>query len=212
MAEIGKRIKQKREELKLTQEELANKLGYKSKTTIAKIENGTNDIVQSKVVDFAKALNTSVAYLMGWDNNVGPIPNGTKNKKPGVTINVLGQVAAGVPIEAIEDIIDTEEISEEMAATGNYFGLQIHGDSMEPRMYEGDVVIVRQQDDAENGEVVIAMVNGDEATCKRLKKYAGGIMLLSNNPKYEPMVFTNEDIINKPVKILGKVVELRGKF
>lgn len=69
MAEIGKRIKQKREELKITQEELAVKLGYKSKTTIAKIENGTNDIVQSKVVEFAKALNTTVAYLMGWDDN-----------------------------------------------------------------------------------------------------------------------------------------------
>lgn len=212
MAEIGKRIKQKREELKITQEDLANKLGYKSKTTIAKIENGTNDIVQSKVVEFANALNTTVSYLMGWDNNVGPISNGTKHKKPGVTINVLGRVAAGTPIEAIENIIDTEEITEEMAATGEFFGLQIHGDSMEPRMCEGDVVIVRQQEDAENGEIVIAMVNGDEATCKRLKKYAGGIMLLSNNPKYEPMVFSNEDISDRPVKILGKVVELRGKF
>lgn len=83
---------------------------------------------------------------------------------------------------------------------------------MEPRICEGDVVIVRQQDDAESGELVIAMINGDEATCKRLKKYAGGIMLLSNNPKYEPMVFTNNEISEKPVKILGKVVELRGKF
>ncbi|MCD7966567.1 MAG: helix-turn-helix domain-containing protein [Clostridiaceae bacterium] len=212
MAEIGKRIKQKREELKITQEELAIKLGYKSKTTIAKIENGTNDIVQSKVVEFANALNTTVAYLMGWDNNVGPIINGTKRKCPGVTINVLGRVAAGVPIEAVEDIIDTEEISEEMASTGEFFGLQIHGDSMEPRMFEGDVVIVRQQDDAESGDVVIAMVNGDEATCKRLKKYNDGIMLISNNPKYEPMVFSNQEIMEKPVNIIGKVVELRGKF
>lgn len=212
MADIGKRIRQKREELKITQEELAAELGYKSKTTIAKIENGTNDIVQSKVVEFARALNTTVAFLMGWDNNIGPIENGTKHKKPGVSINVLGRVAAGVPIEAIEDIIDTEEISEEMAATGDFFGLQIHGDSMEPKMSEGDVVIVRQQDDAESGEIIIAMINGDEATCKRLKKYADGIMLLSNNPKYEPMVFSNEEVLSKPVRILGKVVELRCKF
>lgn len=212
MAEIGKRIKQKREELKITQEELAAKLGYKSKTTIAKIENGTNDIVQSKVVEFARALNTTVAFLMGWDNNIAPITNGTKHKKPGVSINVLGRVAAGVPIEAIEDIIDTEEISEEMATTGDFFGLQIHGDSMEPKMSEGDVVIVRQQDDAESGEIIIAIINGDEATCKRLKKYADGIMLLSNNPKYDPMVFTNEEVQSKPVRILGKVVELRCKF
>lgn len=212
MAEIGKRIRQKREALKITQEELAAKLGYKSKTTIAKIENGTNDIVQSKVVDFAKALDTSVAYLMGWDTNVGPIPNGTKHKKPGVTINVLGRVAAGTPIEAIEDVIDTEEITEEMAATGEFFGLQINGDSMEPKMSKGDVVIVRQQDDAESGDTVIVTVNGTDATCKRLRKYRDGIELISTNPSYEPMFFSNEDIVNKPVKIIGKVVELRCKF
>ena len=69
MPEIGKRIKIKREELHMTQEELAAKLGYKSKTTIAKIENGTNDIVQSKVVAFASVLNTTPAYLMGWEES-----------------------------------------------------------------------------------------------------------------------------------------------
>ncbi len=212
MAEIGKRIREKRESINMTQEELAIKLGYKNKSTIAKIENGTNDIVQSKVVEFANALNTTVSYLMGWDNNVGPITNEVKHKKYGKTINVLGRVAAGAPIEAIENIIDTEEIDDEMASTGDFFGLQIHGDSMEPRMNDGDVVIVRQQDDAESGDIVIALVNGSDATCKRLKKYADGIMLLSINPKYDPMVFSYEDIIEKPVKILGKVVELRAKF
>ena len=133
-------------------------------------------------------------------------------KKRGVTINVLGNVAAGIPIEAIEDIIDTEEISEELAKTGSFFGLKIHGDSMEPRMFEGDVVIVRQQDDAESGDIVIAMVNGNDATCKRLFKYESGISLISLNQKYEPMMFTNDDILEKPVKIIGKVVELRGKL
>lgn len=132
--------------------------------------------------------------------------------RKGISINVLGRVAAGLPIEAVEHIIDTEEISEEMAKTGEYFGLQIHGDSMEPNMYEGDIVIVRQQDDAESGDIVIAMVNGHDATCKRLTKYAGGIALISNNSKYDPMMFSNEDIINKPVRIIGKVVELRRKL
>ena len=83
---------------------------------------------------------------------------------------------------------------------------------MEPRMKDGDVVIVRQQDDAESGEVVIAAINGDDATCKRLRKYAEGIMLLSTNSAYEPIVFTNQDIEELPVKILGKVVELRARF
>lgn len=205
MTGIGKRIKQKREALGITQEELAQKLGYKNKSSIAKIETGANDIVQSKVVEFAKVLNTSVAFLMGWD------PSSTPHHK-GIVINVLGRVAAGIPIEAITDIIDTEEITEELAKTGTFFGLQIHGDSMEPRMCEGDVVIVRQQNDAESGDIVIAMVNGDDATCKRLRKYRDGIELISNNPSYEPMFFSNKDILEKPVKIIGKVVELRGKF
>lgn len=135
-----------------------------------------------------------------------------QSRTVGVTIKVLGRVAAGLPIEAVENIIDTEEISEDMARNGEYFGLQIHGDSMEPRMYEGDVVIVRQQDDAESGDIVIAMINGNDATCKRLTKYASGIALTSLNSKYEPMMFTNQEILEKPVKIIGKVVELRGKL
>ena len=128
-------------------------------------------------------------------------------------ITVLGRVAAGIPIEAVEDVIDNEEISEKIAKkTGDFFALQIHGDSMEPRMCEGDVVIVRQQDDAESGDIVIAMINGDDATCKRLRKYRDGIELISNNPSYVAMFFSNDEIISKPVKIIGKVVELRGKF
>ena len=83
---------------------------------------------------------------------------------------------------------------------------------MEPKFSEGDVVIVRQQDDAESGDIVIATVNGDEATCKRLRKYRDGIELVSSNPSYEPMFFSNTDIIQKPVRILGRVVELRAKF
>lgn len=79
-------------------------------------------------------------------------------------------------------------------------------------MCDGDVVIVRQQDDAESGDIVIAMVNGDDATCKRLRKYRDGIELISINPAYQPMFFSNEEIQEKPVKIIGKVVELRGKF
>lgn len=135
-----------------------------------------------------------------------------KQKKKGVVIDVLGRVAAGIPIEAVEDIIDTEEISEELAKTGEFFGLQIHGNSMEPRMCEGDVVIVRQQEDAETGDIVIATVNGSDATCKRLRKYRDGIELVSFNPSYEPMFYSNREIEETPVRILGKVVELRGKF
>lgn len=90
--------------------------------------------------------------------------------------------------------------------------IKIHGDSIEPRLYENDVVIVRKQDDAESGDIVIVMINGNDATCKRLVKYAGGISLVSLNSKYTPMMFSNQEILEKPVRILGKVVELRGKL
>lgn len=130
----------------------------------------------------------------------------------GVKIPVLGNVAAGIPIEMITDIVDWEEIPQTMASSGEYFGLMVKGDSMSPRISEGDILIVRKQDDAESGDVVIATVNGDSATCKRLIKYQTGISLISFNPLYKPMEFTNEQIENKPIRILGKVVENRQKY
>ncbi len=206
--EIGEKIKMLREQKGLTLEELGNKVGV-GKSTIRKWELGIiANMKRDKIAILADALNVSPAYLMGWDSK----EKFNIKKTTGIKINVLGRVAAGIPIEAIEDIIDTEEISEEMASTGEFFGLKIKGDSMEPRIYDGDVVIVRQQNDADSGDIVIALVNGDDATCKRLVKYASGIGLISLNSKYAPMMFSEEDISNKPVKIIGKVVELRGKL
>lgn len=131
----------------------------------------------------------------------------------GVKIRIYGRVAAGVPLEMIDDIYDEEEIHPDMLRGGQeYFGLVIHGDSMEPRMKEGDIVIVRKQEDAETGDTVIVTVNGDDATCKRLKKYRDGIELIGTNPSFNPIFFSEAEIQQKPVRILGKVVELRAKF
>lgn len=130
----------------------------------------------------------------------------------GMKIPVLGEVAAGTPIFADENYIGNEEISEELASTGEFFGLRIKGDSMSPRISEGDTVIVRQQNDAESGDIVIVLINGDTATCKRLMKYSEGISLISFNPAYAPMTFTEKEVIEKPVKIIGKVVENRQKY
>lgn len=128
-------------------------------------------------------------------------------------IPVLGRVAAGIPITAVENIIDWEEISGPMALGGDYFALRIQGDSMEPRICNGDVVIVRQQPDAESGDVVIALINGDDAVCKRLRKYDdGSIALVSNNAAYLPLYFSISEAENVPVSIIGKVVELRAKL
>ncbi len=133
-------------------------------------------------------------------------------KKSKFMIPVLGLVRAGIPMDAVEYIIDYEEISEEMARQGEFFALQIKGDSMEPRIKEGDVVIVRKQPDIESGETAIVLVNGDEATIKKVKKFDGGIHLIPNNPNYDVSTYMNEQIEKLPVTILGKVVELRAKF
>ena len=211
---IGKRIKICREALGLTQAELAKRVGYKSNTTINKIELDINDIPLSKVKEFAKALNTTTAYLMGWeeDEKQPQKDDSVRPRKKGVKIPVLGEVIAGVPIEAIEDILDYEEITEEMAAKGEHFALKVKGDSMEPVFYAGDIVIVRQQPTADSGDIVIALVNGDESTIKKLKITDGGLMLIPANPAYEPMYYSHKQIDSLPVSIIGKVMELRRSF
>lgn len=130
-----------------------------------------------------------------------------------VKIPVLGYISAGIPSEMIEDILDYEEIDANMLNGGEeYFALKIKGNSMSPRIEDGDVVIVRKQSVAETGDTVIVAVNGEEGTCKRIKKYRDGIEIIPTNPSYKTRFFTNEDIENVPVVILGKVVELRAKF
>lgn len=206
---LGENIRYLRMKYGYSQDYIAEKLGYKSYTTIQKWESGVSEPPIKKLKELSELFNADMNEMANSDMSINHFPSPSHR---GVTINVLGRVAAGIPIDAVTDIIDTEEITEELAKTGSFFGLQLHGDSMEPRMCDGDVVIVRQQDDAESGDIVIAMINGDDATCKRLRKYRDGIELISNNPAYQPMFFSNDEIQSKPVKIIGKVVELRGKF
>lgn len=182
---------------------------------------------QSSLIKLSRYFNVSIDYLTGESdfrtnedlfkhfsssNNENALASDVFRLEKGMKIPVLGSVAAGTPIFAEENYIGSEEISEELASTGEFFGLKIKGDSMSPRIMEGDTVIVRQQDDAESGDVVIVLINGDSATCKRLMKYQEGISLISFNPAYEPMTFSNKDIEEKPIKIIGKVVENRQKY
>lgn len=198
------RIKSAREDLKLTKRELAKRIGV-HESSINKYEKGLVDIPLSKISELARVLKVTEAYLMGWEEKSEQPPQGLK-------IPVLGTVAAGIPISAVEDILDYEEVPQSWENQGEFFALKIKGDSMEPRMESGDVVIVKQQSDANSGDTVIVLVNGDDATCKKLQKTDNGIMLVSTNPKYPPMFYSNEEIQTKPVVILGKVVELRSKF
>lgn len=205
MLELYRNIRRLRKELGMSQEELAKKTGYSDRSSIAKIEAGNIDLTQTKIKLFADVLGTDPVELMGWSDD-----EDFYEEASGRTIPIYGRVAAGIPVEAIENIVDYEEIPAHWA--GEYGGLVVAGDSMAPRILDGDYLIVRRQDDADSGDVVVAFVNGQDATCKKLIKHKNGITLQPFNPAYEPMFFTNEEIESLPVKIWGKVVENRAHF
>lgn len=197
-------LKQLRKSKNLYQKDIADYLGIE-RTTYVKYENNTiipNIEILKKLAEF---YDVTVDYIIGADNN----PTGNKS---GVKIPVLGRVAAGIPIDAIEEIIDYEEVTPEMAKRGKLIGLQIKGSSMEPKICDGDIVIIKCQDYIDDNHIGIVMVNGSEATCKKIKFSSAGITLISLNPAFEPIFYSNEEIENLPVRIFGEVIELRRKF
>ena len=185
----------------LQQKEFAKKIGV-SATAVGCWYNGTKIPRMDKIELISKFFNIQKSDLL----------ESNKNTNSAVKIPVLGTVIAGIPMEAVENIIDYEEISSQMASTGEYFCLQVKGNSMEPKFSEGDVVVVRKQSDVDTGEIAIVLVNGYEATIKKIKKRPDGVMLVPLNTSYEVMYYNNDEIMNKPVNIIGKVVELRAKF
>ncbi len=195
------RLKEVRKAHRMTQSQVAAIVGI-GQSGYSFWESGRSKIDDASLRKLAKYYNVTVDYLLGSDAPA----------RAGVRIPVYTAVAAGIPIEAIEDIVDYEEIDAALAATGDFFGLRIKGDSMEPRMREGDVVIVRKQDDADTGDIAIILVNGNEATVKKIKKEPSGISLIPNNPAHDIQYYSAADIASLPVRIIGKVVELRAKF
>ena len=134
------------------------------------------------------------------------------NLKKKTRIPVVGYVRGGNPETAFEEIIGYEEITEEMMHSGEYFGLIVKGDSMEPRFTEGDTVIVKKQPSADSGNIVVALIGETDATIKKLILDGKGMILQPLNPAYKPKYFSREDIRSLPVTVIGKVVELRAKF
>lgn len=208
--------------------ELANKT-HINKSLISNYLSGAFKAKQDKLDIIARTLNVSEAWLMGYDvdmdrewfpdskedltnitiDNARYIETTTKTVK----IPILGKVPAGVPIEAIEDIIGYEEISASMLRGGNnYFSLKIDGDSMYPDYKTGDILIIKQQNDCNSGDDCIVMVNGDDATFKRVIKQEKSIILKPLNNNYEPYYFDEYEILTKPVKIVGVAVEVRRKL
>lgn len=193
--------KKRKKELKLTHDELADISGI-SRRTIAGIFGG-DPRYASPTLNTIEAIERALGI-----NEKSPSEEGRKGK----WINVYGEIAAGIPIEAIEDIIDQEEITAEMAAHGEYIALRVKGSSMEPRIMDGDVVIIRLQSKVENGEIAAVFVNGDAVTLKQVKRENEGLWLIPNNSAYKPLFYSKKECAELPVRILGKMVELRAKF
>ncbi len=201
--DIGIRIKRRRETLEMSQEDLAIKVGYKSRSSINKIELGERDLTQKKIMLFAKALGTTPSYLMGWEDennnissvsNIIPLPETKK-------IPLLGSIACGEPILAEENIEAFIKMDEDIPAD---FALRCKGDSMiNARIFDGDIVYIRKQPDVENGEIAAVLID-NEATLKRVYKYPHRIELRAENPTVKTLEYTDEEM--NDIRILGKAV------
>ena len=206
MPDFSTVFKNLRKDNNLTQAELAKKLGV-APSTVGMYERGQREPDFETLEKIANCFSVNMNTLLGKENETD-IASGSL----GIKIPVLGKVAVGIPITAVENILDYEEISSEMASSGEYVALKIQGSSMEPRMFEGDVVIVRVQSSVEHGEVAVVMVDGSEATVKKVQFQSSGILLQPFNPSYEPIFYSKEEIEKLPVRIFGKVVECRQKY
>lgn len=204
---IGARIRLKRKENGYTLEEVAQKLGV-SKQTVQRYETGViANIPSDKIELLSELFNTTPAYLMGWDTNVEKVPMDTDT----ITIKVYGSVPAGQPIEALENIIGYEEIPAAWTRFGKEFiALVVKGDSMYPKYFEGDTVIIEVTPDCNNGQDAVVYVNGYDATLKEVHKNDdGSVTLKPFNPEYPPKTYQPE---KDGVTILGVVKELRRKM
>lgn len=200
------RIRARREELGMSQGELAKRLGYKSRSTIAKIESGENDIPQSKIEAFAEALSVTAAYLMGWEEN--SLPANLIQMPSMRRVPLLGTIACGNPITAIENPEDYILMPDTIHAD---FALRCQGDSMvNARILDGDVVYIRRQDEVENGDIA-AVIIGEEATLKRVyvDKENDRLTLMAENPAFPPLVYQGADL--EQVRVIGKAVAFLSK-
>lgn len=209
--EIGQRIEARRTALGLTLDDVSSSVGV-AKSTIQRYEKGKIEKLKMPVLDaIAAALDADPAWICGKSDSVGTYRQLAAPQV--IRIPVLGLVPAGIPIEAIEDIVDWEEIPATMCSgERQYFGLRVKGDSMYPEYLEGDTIIVRKTPAFESGDVCVVYVNGYDATLKRVKvDESGAWTLIPRNPEYPPKTYTVEEVHTVPVSIAGVVVELRRK-
>lgn len=208
MLELYKNIKRRRQQLKMTQTDLALKMGYADKSMIAKIEKGNVDLPQSKILAFANALETTPGELMGWDYETEAtetVDNIYKLDK--IKLPMLGKVACGDPIFADEDRESYIMVGTDIGAD---FCLQCQGDSMiNARIHDGDIVFVKKTDIVENGEIAVVIID-DEATLKRFFYYREQnlVILKPENPKYQDIILTGEQL--NQVRVIGRAVAFQS--
>lgn len=209
MQNIGERIKNLRKNAGLTQEELARKCGYKSLTTINKIELGINSVPLSVVEKIAEVFNVSPSYIMGWDSSVDATLLQYDNIRPIAKkrIPMLGEIACGTPRYASEDRESYIEAGTDINAD---FCLTARGDSMiGARIFSGDVVFCRSQNTVNNGEIAVVIIN-DEATLKRVYFYPESqkLVLQAENPAFAPLVYVGEEL--NEIRIMGKAIAFQS--
>lgn len=197
---IGLRLRNLRKEREMRIEDIARVLGVAT-STYGRWESGSNS-PKNKIPELAKFFGVTTDYLLYGKDAPQIEPQMKGNKIP-----LLGSVAAGIPIEAIQYIEDYEEIPAALGDPREFFALRVKGESMEPKISDGDIIIVHKQEDVDNGQIAVVQVNGDEATVKIVKKGSAGITLIGLNVDvYAPHFYTCEEVENKPVRIVGKVV------
>nr|DAM68897.1 MAG TPA: Repressor protein CI [Caudoviricetes sp.] len=216
---IGSRIKERRELLNLSQEELALKLGYKSRSTINKIESGINDITQSKVVEFAKVLQTTPAYLMGWEDleqkktdqkNISLKSNISAVYADNIhMIPVFESVSAGFGAYASSNILEYTPIYIPCQYEAeNTICIVVTGDSMYPKIESGDIIQVYKQDSVDSGSIAVVLLDDDEGLVKKVYYGDDWIELHSINPMYPVMRFEKEDVTRlRVVGLVRKIIK-----
>lgn len=202
--DMGERLKELRLQKGATQEEVGKVINV-AKATIMKYEKGlVENLKRSSIEKLANYFGVTPSYLMCLDEE-----KTDKLGNPVVSIPLIGTVKAGYDYLAQENWEGTVDLSKKVADTGEFFALKVKGDSMVPIFFEGDIVVVRKQNDCENNQVAVVIVNGDEGTLKKVKKTDEGIILQSFNPAYGPVMYTNKEIKETPVIIAGVFEELR---
>lgn len=200
------RLKAKLTEYHIKQNALADDLGVSESTVGKWILAKSMPRTMGMIEKISARLHVEKSYFL----EAAPPAEPARPHRKGVKIPVLGRVAAGIPIWAEENIIDWEEISEHQARTGDFFALRVVGQSMEPTIHDGDTLIVRKQEQVENGEVAVVLVNGDEATVKEIHESPAGLTLIGHNAAvYKPTTYTPKEVQDLPVRIIGRVIQSR---